>query len=401
MSALSDMRLVDADGHVLEHPHEMLDYAPRAYRDRIWHIEEDSGGREWMVMDDVRIPANGLALAGTAGMSAEDRDRAQRGELRYTEVRPAAYNAKARLADLDADGIHTSVLYPTFLLGIHSHRDVEFADVQCRTYNDWLSDHVAQGDGRLFGVGVVPQQDIERAAAEIRRVAKLSGMVGVLLRPNPTADWRHFQDPVYEPLWHAAAENGVPIGLHPFLDARLPGACVGLRINQLGSSSRPIPQGPEEGLGIDNVYFTQAIANPFDMMSSMAFLLAGGVCERFPELKFVFLEANGGWVVPWLERLDHHYEIFTWDVPQLKMKPSEYFKRQCWISFDPDESSLAFTANSPLCGAERIIWASDYPHPDAKFPGIVDELGEALEGLARKQQVRIAGENALELYGLS
>jgi hypothetical protein len=56
-------------------------------------------------------------------------------------------------------------------------------------------------------------------------------------------------------------------------------------------------------------------------------------------------------------------------VPWLEMLPSEYFRRQCWISFDPDESMLAFTANSPLCGADRIIWASDHPHPDAKFPG--------------------------------
>ena len=72
----------------------------------------------------------------------------------------------------------------------------------------------------------------------------------------------------------------------------------------------------------------------------MAFLLAGGVCERFPELRLIFLEANGGWLVPWLERLDHHAHVplFKPDVPLLKMDPSEYFRRQCWISFDPDES---------------------------------------------------------------
>jgi predicted TIM-barrel fold metal-dependent hydrolase len=136
-------------------------------------------------------------------------------------------------------------------------------------------------------------------------------------------------------------------------------------------------------------------------MNSMAFLLAGGVCERFPSLRIVFLEANGGWVVPWLERLDHQAKIFSWDVPLLKLQPSEYFKRQCWISFDPDESALAFTANSPLCGAERIVWASDYPHPDAKFPGVTQELEQAMDELDRAQQARIAGQNARELYGLT
>jgi len=104
--------------------------------------------------------------------------------------------------------------------------------------------------------------------------------------------------------------------------------------------------------------------------------------------------------VPWLERLDHHYKIFYADVPQMRMKPSEYFRRQCWISFDPDETTLAMTANSPLVGAERIIWASDYPHPDAKFPGVTDELDGATRGLDEAQRTRIIGLNAAELYGL-
>jgi predicted TIM-barrel fold metal-dependent hydrolase len=400
---MTALRFVDADGHILEHPTEMPEHAPRAFADRIWHIETDAKGREWAVMNGQRMSANGLALAGTAGMSHAERERAQRLELKYTEVRPAAWNAKARLDDMSEDHIETSVLYPTILLGIQSHRDVEFADVQCRAYNDWLSDHVAQGDGRLFGVAVLPQQDIGLAAAEIRRVAEKPGIVGVFIRPNPTEDWKPFNHEVYDPIWQTAADTGLPVGLHPFLAADLPGACLGLRINRLHTSA--LPPGGDAGsaadVNIDNVLFTQAIANPVDMMTSMTFLLAGGVCERFPGLKLVFLEANGGWLVPWLERLDHHAQVFAWDVPGLKLLPSEYFRRQCWISFDPDESTLAFTANSPLCGAERIIWASDYPHPDAKFPGVTDELAEAIAPLSDEQQQRIAGENAVELYGLS
>ena len=65
-----------------------------------------------------------------------------------------------------------------------------------------------------------------------------------------------------------------------------------------------------------------------------------------------------------------------------------------------DESTLAFTANSPLCGADRIIWASDYPHPDAKFPGVTEELAEALEGLSFDQQQAITSESATALYGI-
>ena len=82
------------------------------------------------------------------------------------------------------------------------------------------------------------------------------------------------------------------------------------------------------------------------------------------------------------------------------MKPSEYFRRQCWISFDPDESTIAFTAGSPLVGADRIIWASDYPHPDAKIPGVVRELREATEQLDAAARARVLGLNAAALYGL-
>ena len=102
----------------------------------------------------------------------------------------------------------------------------------------------------------------------------------------------------------------------------------------------------------------------------------------------------------WLERLDHHFEVFRWDVPWLQLKPSEYFRRQCYISFDPDESTLAFTAGHSLVGANRIIWASDYPHPDAKFPGVVRELHEATAALPDAARARILGENARAIYHL-
>lgn len=400
MSPDAPLRFIDADGHILEHPDEMLAYAPRAAHDRIWHIETDAAGEEWCVFDGRRTLANGMSMAGVAGMGAEAREQARRGELRYSEVRPAAHDAKARLEDMDRDRIEVSVLYPTLLLGVQGVADAEFAELQCRVYNDWLSDHVAKGPGRLYGVAIVPQQDIERASREIERASRLPGIVGIMLRPNPNLDWRPMNDPAYDPLWRAASEVGLAIGFHPYQAADLPGACLGLRLDRVGrQESQPIDEALD-AVGVDNIFFSQALSNPIDMMNTVAFTLAGGVCERFPDLRLVFLEANGGWIVPWLERLDHQAEIFPWDVPQLRLKPSEYFQRQCWISFEPDESTLAFSANSPLCGADRIIWASDYPHADATFPGATRELEESLASLRPDQQAAIACTNALDLYGL-
>jgi predicted TIM-barrel fold metal-dependent hydrolase len=416
MATEDGLRYIDSDGHILEHPTAMPDFAPEKYRDRIWHIETDASGEEWLVYNGNRSPANGLSAAGVAGASDEDRARAFRGEMRYTETRPAAWNAKARLQDMDQDGIDQAVLYPTMLLGLQSERDIDFAEAQARAYNDWCSEHLQEGEGRLFGAGAVPPmhqpEDVARVAAEIRRVAELPGMVSVFMRPNPAVDWRPFNDPVYDPIWQAAADTGLPIALHPFLAPDLPGACIGLQLAR--------PRHPD-GSYVDNfdanrvlstaeqlehpearpsVLFTQAIANPVDVMSSIAYLLAGGVCERFPDAKFIFLEANGGWLAPWLERLDHHCRKFQWEVPNLSMLPSEYMRRQCWISFDPDEGMLRTTAESSLVGADRIIWASDYPHPDAKFPGVTEELAEALEGLTFDQKQEITSKSAIALYGI-
>src|SRR5262245_30316714 len=416
MATDDGLRYIDCDGHILEHPTAMPDYAPEEYRDQIWHIETDDAGEEWLVYNHARIPANGLSAAGVAGASDEERARAFRGEMRYTETRPAAWNAKARLQDMDQDHIDLAVLYPTMLLGLQSEHDVDFAAVQARAYNDWCSDHVSEGEGRLFGAGAIPpmheEDDIARVATEIRRVAELPGMVSVFMRPNPAVDWRPFNDAVYDPIWQASADTGLPIALHPFLVADMPGACKGLRL------SRPLmPNGrymdnydPENAFANAEMManpelrptniFTQGIANPFDVMSCIAFLTAGGVCERFPDAKFIMLEANGGWLVPWLERLDHHCRKYQWEVENLTMLPSEYFRRQCWISFDPDEAMLAMTARSPLVGADRIIWASDYPHPDAKFPGVTEELAEALDGLDIERKRQITSESAIALYGI-
>ena len=100
------------------------------------------------------------------------------------------------------------------------------------------------------------------------------------------------------------------------------------------------------------------------------------------------------------ERLDHHFHIYPWDVPWLTEEPSAIFRQQCYISFDVDETMLQFTATSPLVGADRIIWASDFPHPDAKYPGTTAELATNLAGLPFADQQAIAGGNAARLYGL-
>ena len=396
--ALPDLDFVDADGHIVEPPFGLQDYASADMRDRIYHLEIDDDGEEWVVIGDKRMAANVFTLTASGGFSEEERVRSHKGELKFSEMEGGCWNVKPRLADMDRDSISESVLYPTLFLSFQSQHPLDLVIAQCQAYNDWLTDHVAESGGRLHGVAVLPQRDPEAAAAEIRRVAGRPGIVGVQVRPNPVVDWKPFNDPVYDPIWKAASEAGLPIGLHPLMSADLPGAVQGLRIGKLGTSEIPVQD--EDDMAVDNIFFTQMIGNPVDMMNSMTFLVAGGVLSRFPDLRVAFLETNGGWIVPWLERMDHTAHIYGWDLPWLKEEPSAIFRRQCWISFDADESTLAFTAASPLVGADRIIWATDYPHPDAKIPGCTAELALAISPLPLDQQRLIAGSNARALYGI-
>ena len=106
--------------------------------------------------------------------------------------------------------------------------------MQARAYNDWASDHTQEGEGRLFAAGAVPpmndEDGVQAVADEIRRVAEKPGMVSVFLRPNPSVDWRPFNDKIYDPVWQAAADTGLVLAFHPFLMPDLPGACRGLKL---------------------------------------------------------------------------------------------------------------------------------------------------------------------------
>jgi predicted TIM-barrel fold metal-dependent hydrolase len=400
-----EVRIVDADGHVLEHPTAMLEYIPERFKERCFHIETRADGSEWLHFQGRVTNANFLALAGTGGLDLAARERARRGELKYSEIKPGAYRPGERLTEMATDSIQQAVVYPTLFLGLAGFDDLDFAEAQADAYNRWLADYCRHAPTRLFGIATIVQADIDRAIRQAKR-AKDLGLVGIFLRPNPSRPGEQFCDAVYDRLWAALQDLDLTIGFHPFLANDLPGACRDLGFGSfVAPGARPMLQEVEEArasgmVGIQNIFFSQALSNVFDMQTTLTMLICGGVLERFPRLKVIFLEANGGWIVPWLERLDHHFEIFPWDVPQMKMRPSEYFKRQCWISFDPDESTLRFTAESPLCGPDRIIWASDYPHPDAKIPGVVGELREAMVGLPREAQERILGRNAIDLYSL-
>jgi uncharacterized protein len=357
--ASNGMRIIDADGHVVE----QLDLPPEV------------------------MAAFMARIMGDGPVSPEDPAPAESSHAELMYERAGASQPVPRLTDMDADGIDVAVLYPT-TPGLAWVPEADVFQTMATAYNDWLREYCAADPDRLHGVGLVALQDPGLAVKEMQRCVEDLGFKAVMIRPAPYIEDKKLNDPVYDPFWDAASQLGCPIGVHPFSFHDMPWNVV----SRLGL------QDDAHGHADKGLALRQGLGNALDVMVAMGWFVAGGICERFPDLTVVFLEGSGGWCAPMLERFDHHVDVFG--SRYQTTPPSEVFKRQCYISFDPDEEALAYTANSRYVGADRIVWASDYPHPDAKIPGIVHELEEATEGLDDSQRRLIFGENAARLYKL-
>jgi predicted TIM-barrel fold metal-dependent hydrolase len=360
--------VVDADGHVVE-PRAAWDSVPDRYRPR---IEADSHGFEHVVVGDTEILAVPLGTLATPGARFYDPDHVRPLE----DAWPGGSDPAARLSDMDTEGIDRAVLFPSVGLYFWALDDPTAAVAIAIAYNDWLASYCAADPARLFGAAMLPVQDPVAAATELRRAHDELGFPAAFVRPNPSCG-RSLSDPAYEPIWTAAEEVGMTIGIHEGSSVIVP---------TLGAD-RPF-----------NPLILHAVSHAFEEMLACAQLIAFGVLERHPDLRVVFLESGGGWVPFWLERLDEQAESFGAFCTQMRLAPSEYFARQCWISYEIDEKTLP--ALAPFIGADRIVWGSDYPHHDATFPGAVTTLRRTLSPLDDDTRMKILGANAAELYRL-
>jgi predicted TIM-barrel fold metal-dependent hydrolase len=137
----------------------------------------------------------------------------------------------------------------------------------------------------------------------------------------------------------------------------------------------------------------------FDQYLTLAGLVYGGLLERHPKLRVLVLESGGGWIGHWMDRFDEFLKAYDWALATpLSLRPSDYFRRQCVISFDPGEHTMG--AMAEIAGEDALIWASDFPHSDATYPGVVDELAESLAPLPTERARKIAGANAARAYGI-
>src|SRR5260221_371385 len=97
------------------------------------------------------------------------------------------------------------------------------------------------------------------------------------------------------------------------------------------------------------------ITHTMEMMLACLAVIWGGVCERHPKIRIGFLESGGGWIAPWLDRMDRHFDDQGFNDSGLTTRPSELFQRNCWISFEPVEGSLKVP--SAYIVPHKIMWA--------------------------------------------
>jgi predicted TIM-barrel fold metal-dependent hydrolase len=360
--------VVDADGHVLE-PLDLWDrYIDPAYRDRAPRMIIDTDGKERLLIEGKVLGSpKGLGVIGAIGARQGTVSDAT---MKYVEGRPGGFDPHARIKDMDLDGIDAAFLYPSLGLFGGAVEDPGLAAAVCRAYNRWLADYCAPYPDRLFGVAMLPMQSVELAREEMRFARKTLGMRGGFLRPNPYKG-RMLHHPDYVPFWEEVQGLDFSIGLHE-------GASGGM------------PQ-----VGVDRFESRGArhiISHTMEMMLACMSVIWSGVCDRFPKVRIAFLESGGGWIAPWLDRMDRHF-----DDSGLSMRPSELFRRNCWISFEPVEGSLDVLAD--YIGPHKILWATDYPHPDGFFPGAPDLIARRA-GLSAETKREILAGGALRFYGL-
>jgi uncharacterized protein len=374
---------VDADGHILEPPDLWETYLEARYRDRALRIVLDDDGLEELEIGGVRSKLSRHGFPSILGAMGDPDLKAMQLDPARTYVSEAPYGSmdpKERIGVLDAEGIDAVVLYTTVgLLWEAELDDVELSQAYTRAYNRWICDFCA-GNDRLVPTAHLSLGDPEAAARELER-AVAQGARGAYVAPF-THDGRPLGHPDNDPVFAAAQHLDVPFAIHPTFE---PQWTKGTRMGSWDNVKR--------------LRLLASVTASDGVRQQFTTLFDYGVFDRFPRLKVVVLESGGGWIGYWLDRIDAVYgHTFVGTRVPLDRKPSDYFRERVWISCDPDERTIPALAQR--FGADRFMWASDFPHADhtPEYLADLDELAGAFDEEGRRQ---FLGDTARSLYRIA
>ena len=364
-------KVFDSDMHVLE----PVDLWQRYIADEFKH-RAPKGLQETPM--DLRLEVEGALDNANAGLPVALRRQAEMQE-RYAEDIERGFDTVAQQRAMDKEGIDVTVLYPTRGLFANSrvYMEPDFSAAIARAYNDWLADFCSEATpGRMFGAALVPIQDVEAAVAEARRAITQLGFKGVFLRPNPPQPGLYYHQSLFDPLWLEVQSLGIPVGFHE------------------GSGSN-LPTVGEDRFASSEWSLQHTSSHSMEQMLALSAMTLGGVMERFPRLKVAFLEGNGSWLPWWLWRLDEHAEGYPEE--KLKLKPSDYFYRQGYVSLEADETPGLPAIEA--CGPDYFVFSTDYPHSDAKYPYATQTFLDSLP-IPEESKRKILWNNCARLYGM-
>jgi predicted TIM-barrel fold metal-dependent hydrolase len=246
----------------------------------------------------------------------------------------------------------------------------------CSAYNNWLLERWLQEDRRLRGTLVVPAQHPEAAADEIRRLGGRDEFAGVFL---PGGSRIPYGNPVYDPIWEAASEAGLPVVVHVHYEG------VGI-------------SGPLTAAGYPDFYTEFHTLTGSSLCGHLISILCHGIFERFPDARVMLMEGGLVPYVGYLWRLDVNWRSCRTEIPWCRRRPSDYVWEHVRFSTqpleEPDDTAQLESMLEPLRPWQTLCYASDYPHWDFDDPMLT------LRTLPAEWRNRIAARNALEFYRL-
>jgi predicted TIM-barrel fold metal-dependent hydrolase len=373
--------VISADGHIdlIWLPPDLFTANARAaLKDRMPYVVDGPLGKEWVSKGGAKFGLmNGMGSSGRQYVPGQihrsDRmastglyDDGKRGIRRLTE--PAL-----RLKDQDSDGVQAEVLYG--ILGATARlRDDEAAAEVLRIYNEWLADFCKASPERLIGLANIPNHDIDIAVAEVKRAAARGARgLDVANRPDMTPLWA----PFWHPLWQIAHETGLPVHFHTIGGRQPDYATLAPKVARAAAAA----------------HITNFQMHMGYMLMSLVF---SGALERYADLKIVIGEAGLGWIPYVLDRMDLEWEDQFKDL-DLKMKPSGYWQRQCYATYQTDRVGIKLIDE---IGEDNVMWGSDFPHPDGIWPDSQEHLARELGHLPAATRRKITCDNAAKLYRL-
>lgn len=277
---------------------------------------------------------------------------------------------------LDRYSVDVGIAIPDEAAGYSVLPNTGLATELCSAYNDWLADHWLAIEPRLRGTIVVPAQNPAAAAAEIRRLAGRDQFVGVFL---PGAARIPYGNPIYDPIWQAADETGLPVVVHVHYEG------IGIA-------------GPLTGAGHPDFYMEYHALLACSLQGHLASVLCHGVFQRYPNVRLLLMEGGLASYPGLLWRLDTNWKACRSETPHCVKPPSQYVWDHVRFSTQPletpDEPRMLRHVLEPLRPWETVCFASDYPHWD------FDEPNLTLNGLPADWRTPILGANAAALYNL-